>query len=146
MPTLVRAEAAKPVPQFGPVGISERSLTAVRRALRAVVNEDGGTGSRASIGDGDSEVAGKTGTSQVTRRSADRDQADLKWEERDHALFVAYFPAQAPRYAIPAIVEHGGGGGATAAPLVRDIIQEILQRDPLRRPAHTLAGGRGREG
>ena len=153
MPTLIRPDAGRP-PQFAALGVAERHLVAMRRALRAVVNEDGGTGSKASPGDGSIEVAGKTGTSQVTSRSADRAQDDLAWDERDHALFVGYFPVHAPRYAIAAVVEHGGGGGATAAPLVRDIIEELIQRDPLLRPAYSAPAegrapallARGREG
>ena len=133
VPTLVRpVQGAPERAPFVTLGIADRSLVAMQRALRAVVNEDGGTGARASLGDGEAEVAGKTGTSQVSRRSADRDQDDLKWEERDHALFVGYYPAFAPRYAVAAVIEHGGGGGAVAAPLVRDIIRELDRRDPAR--------------
>ena len=137
VPTLVRPEPGRPPAPFAPLGISERSMAAIQRGLRAVVNEDGGTGSRAGMGDGEPLVAGKTGTSQVNRRSSDRDSDDLKWEERDHALFVGYFPADTPRYAVSAVIEHGGGGGAAAAPLVRDIMREIIKTDPLRRPAYS---------
>jgi penicillin-binding protein 2 len=44
----------------------------------------------------------------------------LPWNRRDHALFVGYAPAQAPRYAVSVVVEHGGGGSAVAAPIARD--------------------------
>lgn len=127
MPTLIRRGAA---PGFLPLALHEDKLEAVRRGLVAVVNEEGGTGSNASLGEGQVRVAGKTGTSQVSRASSDTAQDDLPWGERDHALFVAYFPADAPRYAVSAIVEHGGGGGATAAPLVRYVIEAVLQADP----------------
>ena len=127
IPTLVRKSAAA---GFLPLALHEDKLEAVRRGLVAVVNEEGGTGSNASLGEGQVRVAGKTGTSQVSRASSDTAQDDLPWGERDHALFVAYFPADAPRYAVSAIVEHGGGGGATAAPLVRDVIEAVLQADP----------------
>ena len=46
----------------------------------------------------------------------------LPWGRRDHALFIAYAPADNPRYAIAQIVEHGGGGSAVAAPIARDIL------------------------
>lgn len=134
-PTLVRPELDRPRPPFARLGFDERNLQAVQRALRAVVNEAGGTGSRASLSDLGIEVAGKTGTSQVSRRSANRYQTALRWEERDHALFVGYFPANAPRYAVAAIVEHGGGGGSIAAPLAREFMAELVQRDPIRKPA-----------
>ncbi len=129
-PALVRRYASGAAPDFPPLALHEDKLEAVRRGLVAVVNEEGGTGGNAGLGEGHVRVAGKTGTSQVSRASSDTAQDDLPWGERDHALFVAYFPADAPRYAVSAIVEHGGGGGATAAPLVRDVIEAVLQADP----------------
>jgi penicillin-binding protein 2 len=134
-PTLVRPELGRQRPQFARLGLADRNLQAVQKALRAVVNEAGGTGSRASLWDLGVEVAGKTGTSQVSRRSANRYQASLPWEERDHALFVGYFPADAPRYAVAAVIEHGGSGGNVAAPLVREVMAELVARDPMKKPA-----------
>lgn len=146
-PTVVRPESGATRPAFPRLNVSDRHLQAVQRALRAVVNEGGGTGSRASLGAGGPLVAGKTGTSQVSRRSANRYQTSLRWEERDHALFVAYFPAMDPRYAIAAVVEHAGSGGTVAAPLVREVIAELANRDPLRKPAYSVqAPGSGRSG
>ncbi len=139
MPTLVRAEDGRPRPPLMRLGIAERHLQAVQRSLRAVVNEAGGTGSRASMWDLGIEVAGKTGTSQVSSRSAGRYIGSLRWEERDHALFVGYFPASAPRYAVAAVVEHAGGGGTVAAPLVREIMAELNTRDPIRKPAISVS-------
>jgi penicillin-binding protein 2 len=81
-------------------------------------------------------MAGKTGTSQVKRISKhERDTRVLKneerpWEDRDHALFVAFAPVSKPRYAIAVVVEHGGGGSAVAAPIAHDILLETLKRDP----------------
>jgi penicillin-binding protein 2 len=54
----------------------------------------------------------------------------LPWEYRPHALFVAYAPHDAPRYALSVVVEHGNAGAATAGPIARDIMTETLQRDP----------------
>ncbi len=136
-PTLVRPEGGRARAVFPPIGINSRHLQAVQRALRAVVNETGGTGSRAFL-TGGPEVAGKTGTSQVSRRSANRYQSSLPWEERDHALFVGYFPANAPRYAVSAVIEHGGGGGAVAAPLVQEVMAELVARDPSKKPAVSI--------
>ena len=51
---------------------------------------------------------------------------DDRYELRDHALFVSFFPAAQPRYAVSLVVEHGGSGGQTAAPLVRDIARMVL--------------------
>jgi penicillin-binding protein 2 len=103
--------------------------------MAAVVNEGGGTGSKAKPEDGSFTVAGKTGTSQVGRASSETAQLDLRWELRDHALFVCYAPIDKPRYAVSVIVEHGGGGGATAAPLARDILEKVIDRDPLAKAA-----------
>jgi penicillin-binding protein 2 len=58
---------------------------------------------------------------------------DLPWKLRDHALFVAFAPAQAPRYAVSVLVEHGGGGAKTAAPIGRDVLLFVQQKDPLSR-------------
>jgi len=138
VPSLVRSGAGTPPPVFDPLSTRLASLDAVRRGMIAVVNEDGGTGHNAQLDEGP-QVAGKTGTSQINRASTDRRQADLDWEERDHALFVGYAPATRPRYAVVAVIEHGGGGGATAAPVVRDIMKEVLARDPSARPSHPIA-------
>jgi penicillin-binding protein 2 len=117
--------------------------SAIRRAMAAVVNEDGGTGSKAQPESGTYLVAGKTGTSQVSRFSSETAQLDLRWELRDHALFVSYAPVIKPRYAIATIVEHGGGGGSTAAPLSRDILDLVMERDPTARPAWSAAPAAG---
>jgi len=115
--------------------ISRAHLDIVRRGMLACVNDGGGTGWRARFEDRATRIAGKTGTSQVTRASARRDGGELPWKHRDHALFVAYAPAEAPRYAISAVIEHGGSGGTVAAPLVRDVLAMVLDADPAARPA-----------
>ena len=77
-------------------------------------------------------MAGKTGTVQVKRISlAQREKGVVKnidrpWMERDHALFVAYAPIKNPRYAISVVVEHGGSGSSTAAPVARDILAKTI--------------------
>jgi penicillin-binding protein 2 len=131
-PTIVKYSNTA-VAGFPDLGLDEAKLAKVRAGLKAVVNEPGGTGKNAYLGEGRPLVAGKTGTSQ-TRSSRNENRADheIPWNARDHALFVAYVPADAPRYAVAAIVEHGGGGGAVAAPLVRDVIEAVLEADPLR--------------
>ena len=77
-------------------------------------------------------MAGKTGTSQVRRITADERargvtrNADLPWERRDHALFVNFAPVANPRFAVAVVVEHGGGGSTAAAPIGRDITLQAL--------------------
>ena len=131
-PTLVRRASTNAV---GPLAITTSGLQAVRRGMMAVVNEDGGTGGRAQGDVGDYTLAGKTGTSQVHSMSRDSVQADIPWQRRDHALFVCYAPASAPRYALATVVEHGGGGGAVAAPLSRAIMDIVMERDRLPKPS-----------
>ena len=101
------------------------NLAAVRRGLDAVVNAPRGTGWASRV-DG-IRVAGKTGTAQVVRLKSDEEREKIEKEElyrfRDHALFVAYAPAEAPEIAIAVVVEHGGSGGSTAAPIARNILE-----------------------
>lgn len=110
------------------LGINPRWLELVRRSMTAVVNDRAGTAFRARIQEAGYEMAGKTGSAQVRRiTKAERDEGvkkneDLPWEERDHAIFVAYAPLDEPRFACSVFVEHGGGGSSTAAPIARDIL------------------------
>jgi len=62
------------------------------------------------------------------------DNDDLPWKLRDHALFVAYAPAHAPRYSIAVIVEHGGHGSSAASPIARDTLKFVMDRKTLDRP------------
>ena len=132
VPTFVRPRAGEAAAEFASLGLNSDALDAVRRGLVACVNEGSGTGVAAQVPG--VAVAGKTGTSQVRRVSEDdEDKADVPWELRDHALFVSYFPAEAPRYAIAVVIEHGGGGGTAAAPMVKEIIEALIADDPASR-------------
>ncbi|MDX2308285.1 MAG: penicillin-binding protein 2 [Hyphomicrobium sp.] len=135
VPTLVRRpdDARPALPVFPPLAVKSEWLDAVRSAMVGVVNDAGGTGGNAAISDSAVVIAGKTGTSQVRSTGGDRGAGGDAFELRDHALFVSYFPADKPRYAIAAVIEHGGGGGATAAPIVRDVIETLIDFDPAAR-------------
>ena len=107
--------------------------------MYGVTSEAGGTAWRSGdLGLGGPRLAGKTGTAQVRRISeAERRTGVLKGEElerrlRDHALFVAYAPADDPKYAISVVVEHGEGGSSAAAPIARDILATAIRRDSRR--------------
>jgi penicillin-binding protein 2 len=104
------------------VAISERTLDIVRGALSLAVEE--GTGRRATRGR--FTVAGKTGTAQVFKHSAGIDADRLPKEERDHAWFVGYAPADRPRVAFAVVVEHGGHGGTLAAPIARAVLEAFF--------------------
>jgi penicillin-binding protein 2 len=136
IPQFVRPDPGQAPATFASLGLNQEPLEAVRRGMLAVVNEDSGTGANARLDGGQPLVAGKTGTSQVSRLSAERNGMPLRWEQRDHALFVAYVPAHKPRYAVAVVVEHGGGGGATAGPVMRDVIEQVLARDPATKPSY----------
>lgn len=126
------------------LGVRKEHLEIVLAGMDAVTNHPAGTAFKARITEQGMEMAGKTGTSQVRRITmAERSTGvkkneQLPWRERDHALFVGFAPVRAPRYACAAIVEHGGGGSAVAAPIVRDILVECQKRDPGR---STMADG-----
>ena len=120
------------------IGVQKQNLDVVVEGMNLVVNHQHGTAFRARITEPGMEMGGKTGTSQVRRITmAERSTGVIKnenlpWRERDHALFIGFAPVEAPRYAMAAVVEHGGGGSAVAAPIVRDILLECQRRDPAR--------------
>ncbi len=106
-------------PESEPLPVSERTLRIVRDALKQAVDE--GTGREATLGA--YSAAGKTGTAQLVAGSAGIDSEDLDKAIRDHAWFAGYAPAENPTVAFAIIVEHGGHGGATAAPIARRVLE-----------------------
>ncbi|MEX2452256.1 MAG: penicillin-binding protein 2 [Rhodospirillales bacterium] len=137
---VAQADIMAPVaaPEFESIGVSSQNINVVREAMVAVVNTPRGTAYRARILEEEFAMGGKTGTVQVRRISKlQREQGvrkneDLPWEERDHALFVGFAPVTSPRYAVAVVVEHGGGGSKTAAPIARDILLEAQRRNAAR--------------
>ena len=121
-------------------GINRLHLAEVRRGMYEVVNGQRGTARASKLRGTEEIMSGKTGTTQVRRitmaerEAGVREQHELAWRERNHALFVGYAPENAPRYAISVIVEHGGGGAAVAAPIARDIMEQVLIHDPALKP------------
>ena len=82
--------------------------------------------------------AGKTGTSQIRtitpeERELKLKQKDLPYKRRDHALFIGFAPYRNPQYALSIVIEHGGTGGSTAAPIAKKIIKKIMDRHQLRK-------------
>ena len=109
----------------------------VLEAMFASTNELYGTSYSSRIEDPKYQFAGKTGTSQVKRITEEARELDLKisqipYEERDHALYIAYGPYKNPRYAVSVIVEHGGSGSTVAAPIVKKLFKFIIDRHELR--------------
>ncbi len=102
----------------------------IHKAMINVVHGLRGTAHRISRGL-DYEVAGKTGTAQVFEIAQDEEYEEEEVHEklRDHALFVSYAPADAPRIAVAVIVENGGHGSSVAAPIARRIMDAYLLED-----------------
>ena len=89
-------------------------------------------GTARRIADAPYRIAGKTGTAQVfgLKQEEEYDAETLDARLHDHALFIAFAPADSPRIAIAVIVEHGGSGGAVAAPVARRILDAYLLDEP----------------
>ena len=109
----------------------------VNEAMYAVSNEFMGTAYNSRHEEKKYQYAGKTGTSQVKRiteeqRELDIDIQDIPYEERDHAVFIAFAPYENPRYAISVLIEHGGSGSKVAAPLAKKVIKLVIDRHELR--------------
>ena len=121
------------------LNISKAHLQLMREGMFDVVNGSEGTGKAARLNVGGKLIAGKTGTTQVKRISMkEREQGvrsqDIPWEERNHALFVSFGPTENPRYALAVVIEHGGGGAKTAAPIAKAIMEAALKLDPASKP------------
>jgi len=110
---------------------SREHLDIVRQGMIAVANDRAGTAYRQSqLGLGDIQMAGKTGTAQ-SRDYGSGPRTSAIWALKDHNLFVAFAPVDAPRYAVAVIIEHGGRGGGTAgAPRAREVMRTVLLKDP----------------
>ena len=134
VPRLVKAIGGKdvPVPEPESLGLDGSILRAVRDGMSGVMNTAQGTGYGSRIVDVTMLMGGKSGTAQVRNISATEREtgvvanSDLPWKQRDHALFVAFAPVEAPRYAVAVLVEHGGGGSAVAGPIARDALLRVM--------------------
>ena len=109
----------------------------VLEAMFGSTNEAGGTSFASRIDDPKYQFAGKTGTAQVKRITEKERELELKtsqipYEQRDHALYIAYGPYKDPRYALSIIIEHGGSGSSTAAPIAKKLFKLVIDRHELR--------------
>ncbi len=115
---------------------------AIHQAMVAVVHSPRGTAKGVSKGM-DYLMAGKTGTAQVvTIQRNERGEAIAEQEKRrrDHALFIAYAPADAPRLAVGIIVENGEHGSSTAAPIARKVFDAYFNGEPVQTAAPAATG------
>ena len=137
---LTRVWQALPVAPQTQMKLNPQNLEAVREGMMAVMRP-GGTASAAAAGAAYT-IAGKTGTAQVVaiKQGAHYNAGSLSRQNRDHALFIAYAPAENPTIAIAVMVENGGHGGSTAAPIARAVLDYYLTG---KRPGNMTLGADG---
>lgn len=142
LPRVVRVVGTtlQPRPIPDPLPFSQEVMDVVRSGMDAVTNVPGGTGYAWRITEPGFEMSGKTGTAQVRVISEAEHLAGvtknekLPWKLRDHALFIAFAPSSAPRYALSIIMEHGAIGSHPHVQMARDILLFAQKRDPLKLP------------
>jgi penicillin-binding protein 2 len=118
----------------------------VQDALRSGVNEEGGTANHAReaarlVG---FDMAGKTGTAQVSHHLARGAEAEKVWYyNREHAWFAGYAPTKSPEVAVVVLVEHGGTGGKHAAPIAFEAVRAYQELVRDRRDGGSAKAGAG---
>jgi penicillin-binding protein 2 len=149
-PQIVRAvetSAGTVVQEFAPrvrrqIDLRPEHVALVHKALVAGVNEVGGTAYSHRLSGVD--VAGKTGTAQVSHRVERGAEAERVWYfNREHAWFSGYAPTKSPEVAVVVLVEHGGVGGKHAAPIAFEVIKAYQELSRDHAPA-ARGGGNGR--
>ncbi len=122
---VLQARAAKPLPK---VELADRARwEVIVDAMVAVTTGPRGT-AQAAVRGAKYPIAGKTGTAQVfsVGQTEKYNEKTVAERLRDHALFVAFAPADEPRLAIAVLVENGGHGGSVAAPIARAVFDAYL--------------------
>mgnify|MGYP001184205635 FL=1 len=137
-PKIVANDDNQYADKFTPLYKKSRNIKIIQDAMFSSTNEVRGTSYRSRLDDPKYQFAGKTGTSQVKKITEQDRELDLKtfqipYEERDHALYVAFGPYKSPRYALSIIIEHGGSGGTVAAPLAKKLFKIIVDRHKIRK-------------
>ena len=123
--------------EYSPLFKNQENIKFVLEAMYGSTNEIYGTSYKSRFEDKKYQFAGKTGTAQVKKiteaqREQDLELAQIPYDDRDHALYVAYGPYENPRYAMSIIVEHGGSGSSTAAPIAKKLFKKVIDRHNLR--------------
>ena len=138
IPKIILDSKTEEEDKFAPIVEDAKNMKLVQDAMFSSTNEVRGTSYRSRIDDPKYQFAGKTGTAQVKRitkqdRELDLDTSEIPYEERDHALYVAFGPYKNPRYAASIVIEHGGSGGSVAAPLAKKLFKKIIDRHKIRK-------------
>ena len=110
------------------VPLKPSNVQYIMDAMVHVVHSARGTAKRISKGI-DYQIAGKTGTAQVytVKQNEEYNEEEIAFNMRDHALFIAFAPADNPKIAIAVIAEHGSHGSSVAAPIAAAVIKQYLQ-------------------
>ena len=137
-PQIVLDNKKKYDDKYKPLFKNSKNVKFIQQAMFSSTNEVRGTSYKSRIDDPKYQFAGKTGTAQVKRITEKDRELDLKtfeipYEERDHALYVAFGPYKSPRYALSILIEHGGSGSTVAAPLAKKLFKKIIDRHDLRK-------------
>lgn len=131
-PSVVRNLPSIEAAAFNQLPVNPLHLRTIRRGMEMVM-EPRGTAYDPKRRKNAVKQAGKTGTAQVRRITKEERDAGLldndekPWRARDHALFVGYAPTDNPRFAVSVLVQHGGGGAATAAPIGRALLDKAIE-------------------
>lgn len=115
-PTLVKDQE----PKCQNLGISQQNIDLVKEGMRQVCSE-GGTSSRFTrfeVNGRHVQVAGKTGTAQFGHP-----------EDKTHAWFTAFVPAQAPQISVTVLLEEAGEGSEKAAPVAYELLEWYLEKN-----------------
>lgn len=110
------------------IALKKSNVEAIVSAMVDVVHNERGTAHDLKK-DFNYFMAGKTGTAQVLgiKQNAKYDENAIEFKYRDHALFIAFAPADDPKIAVAVIAENGGHGGSIAAPIAAKIIKQYLK-------------------
>ncbi len=130
---------------LNPLFKNQEHIKIIQEAMYSSSNEPGGTSYGSRLENKKFTFAGKTGSSQIKKfteeqREAEVKQESLDYKSRDHALFVAFAPFNDPKYSISVVVEHGGSGSKSAAPIAKKVIKKVLERHSLRQSIINLPG------
>ena len=122
---------------YEPLFNNQKNIKLIQEAMFSSVNEIRGTSYSSRINDPKYQFAGKTGTAQVKRitkldRELDLDTSEIPYEERDHALYIAFGPYKSPQYAMNIIIEHGGSGSSAAAPIAKELFKILIDKHEIR--------------
>lgn len=129
VPRLMLGEA----PVFPSLEINPKHLELVQGALALVSNDPKGTAYRTRIQVPGFELAGKTSSVQVKSISQEeRKRGVLKdgaraWKDRDHGMFMGFAPIQNPEFAVAVVIDHGGKGSVSAAPIASALLLKAQQ-------------------